>query len=204
MTLLRKGQLPVFLVNLAAIIFFSLIFIQRRNYEFILYIFVIIFFLCVIVLTNDKVRYPNGVLWGLTLWATMHMAGGGLFIGGKKLYELMILGIVGSPYLILKYDQAVHFIGFWVATLVIYHVLVPSVKDRKSGKLSIMLVVVMAGLGLGALNEIIEFLATVLVPSTGVGGYVNTALDLVFDFLGAIGAGIFLSLKGKSRPAKPL
>lgn len=46
----------------------------------------------------------------------------------------------------------------------------------------------MAGLGVGALNEIIEFFATVVVPETGVGGYENTALDLVADLIGALSA----------------
>jgi len=197
MNFLRKGQLPIFIVSILALLFFTALFLQRRNYEFIIYVFVIIFFLCVILFTNRKVRYPNGVLWGLTLWAIMHMAGGGLFIGGKKLYEMMIIDIVGPPYLILKYDQAVHFIGFWVAAIVMYHVLLPRLKEKMPARFSIMLVVVMAGLGLGALNEIIEFLATVLVPSTGVGGYVNTALDLAFDLLGAIGAGMYLSVSRK-------
>jgi len=43
-----------------------------------------------------------------------------------------------------------------------------------------------AGLGLGALNEIVEFIITVVVQSTGVGSYVNNALDLVFNFVGAL------------------
>ena len=44
----------------------------------------------------------------------------------------------------------------------------------------------MIGLGFGGLNEIIEFGATVISPNTGVGGYVNTALDLVADLIGAL------------------
>jgi len=36
------------------------------------------------------------------------------------------------------------------------------------------------------LNEIVEFFATVILPETGVGGYINTSLDLVFNLLGAL------------------
>ena len=195
MKYLRKDQIPVFGVNVIALAIFSILFFSRKNYEFIMYIAVIIVFLLLLLFSNPKVNYSNGVLWGLTAWAILHMAGGGLYIGEKKFYGLMILPLVGDPYFILRYDQVVHFIGFWVATIVMWQVLLPHLKEKTSKKFSITLVVVMAGLGLGALNEIVEFAATVIVPDTGVGGYTNTALDLVFDFFGCIGAAVYLKTK---------
>ena len=195
MRYLRNDQIPVFAVNVIALAIFSILFFSRKNYEFIMYIAVIIIFLILLLLSNRKVNYSNGVLWGLTAWAILHMAGGGLYIGEKKFYELILIPVVGDPYHILKYDQAVHFIGFWVATIVMWQVLRPHLKTGKPEKFAIALVVVMAGLGLGALNEIVEFAATVIVPDTGVGGYTNTALDLVFDFLGCIGAAVYLKTK---------
>ena len=42
-----------------------------------------------------------------------------------------------------------------------------------------------AGLGFGALNEVVEFVATLLVPETNVGGYRNTGWDLVANLVGA-------------------
>jgi len=50
-------------------------------------------------------------------------------------------------------------------------------------------------MGAGALNEIVEFVATVLVPETNVGGYYNTALDLVFNAAGALVAGLYIFFK---------
>ena len=194
--LLKKDQIPILITNIIALIIFSFVFFSRKNYEFIIYIGVIIFFLLVIVYSNKKINYPNGVLWGLTLWSVLHMSGGGIFIGGKKLYELMIFQIVGSPYNIFKFDQFVHIVGFWVATIVMYHLLKPLLKEKKWISLSI--VVVMAGLGVGALNEIVEFMATVIIPETGVGAYVNNSLDLVSNLVGAIGAMIYLIIKEKN------
>ena len=43
------------------------------------------------------------------------------------------------------------------------------------------------GVGLGALNEVVEFAATRFM-STNVGGYVNTGWDLVANLVGAAGA----------------
>ena len=42
------------------------------------------------------------------------------------------------------------------------------------------------GLSDAQLNEMIEFSAVLMVPDTNVGGYYNTALDLVFNALGAV------------------
>lgn len=188
---LRKGQLPIFIVNIAALLIFAFIFAKRKNYEFMIYIGVIIFFLFLILHTNKKISYPNGVLWGLTFWSILHMSGGGIYINGKKLYTLMLYPLVGEPYLIFKFDQFVHIVGFFAATLVVYHLIKPKlIKDHKWAALSI--VVVMAGFGLGALNEVVEFIATVITPETGVGGYENTALDLVSNLIGAVLAMVYI------------
>jgi putative membrane protein len=184
---LKRSQMPILLVNGVALALFAVLFASRKNYEFLMYIGVIIFFLAVILGTNRRIDYPNPVLWGLTTWALMHMAGGGLYIGGIKLYEVILIPI-SETYSIFRYDQLVHIVGFGVATLVMFHLLKPLLKDDLRGRVALSIVVVMAGLGVGALNEIIEFLATVLVPETGVGGYTNTALDLVSDLVGAMGA----------------
>jgi putative membrane protein len=98
----------------------------------------------------------------------------------------MLLPIVGDPYHIFKYDQFVHIVGFGTATLAMYYLLKPLLREDLKKWTALSIVVVMAGLGVGALNEIVEFAATVLVPETGVGGYINTSLDLVADLIGAI------------------
>jgi hypothetical protein len=41
-------------------------------------------------------------------------------------------------------------------------------------------------MGLGGLNEMIEFSAVLLVPDTNVGGYYNTALDFVPNAIRAV------------------
>ena len=197
MIIIKKGQIPILLVNVIALTCFSVLFVRRQNYEFLLYVGVIIFFLVLILLTNRKVNLPNNVLWGLTAWSLLHMAGGGLYIGGKKIYELILIPLVGDPYYIFRYDQFVHIVGFGTATLVMYALLKPSLRENLNRWVSVGIVVVMAGLGVGALNEIVEFLATVLVPETGVGGYINTALDLVSNLIGAIVAMVYLRLTEK-------
>lgn len=192
--MLKKGQKLILLVNLIGIIAFTFLFLSRQNYEFLIYVGVIIFFLALILFTNQKVNYPNIVLWGLTVWSFLHMSGGGVYLQGKRLYEVILISLVGAPYYILKYDQFVHAVGFGAATLAMYYLLKPHLKNNNKW-VALSVVIVMAGLGVGALNEILEFIATVITPETGVGGYINTSLDLVFNLIGAVLAMIFIRLK---------
>jgi len=182
---IRKGQLSILLFNLIAIVLFGIRFLRLANYEFIIYIGVIIFFLIAIAATNSKIYYPNLLLWGLTLWAFMHMAGGGIFIKGSRLYDIILIPL-SSKYPILRYDQVVHTVGFAAATAVMFYILKPILRPGLDRFWALSIVVIMAGLGVGALNEIVECLVAVIVSESGVGGYVNTSLDLIADLIGAI------------------
>ena len=193
MLFLKKNQYPILIVNLIFLLIYFFIFFQRKNYEFILYIGVILLFGIIIILTNKKVNYPNYILWGLTIWGFLHMSGGGILINNARLYELILIPLSES-YKIFKYDQFVHIIGFGVSTLVMYH-LIKSLLRSNHKWVALSIVIVMAGLGVGALNEIIEFIVTVIVPSTGVGGYENTSLDLVADLIGALIAMVIILIK---------
>jgi putative membrane protein len=154
----------------------------------------IILCFAVIVLSFPKVRYPIPTLLGLTIWSLLHMAGGSVFINGVLLYEIILIPISQS-YPILRYDQFVHIFGFASATLVMFDLLRPLLKDNSQHLVALSIVVIMAGLGVGALNEIVEALVSAVVVNSGVGGYINTALDLIADFLGAILAMAFIKLR---------
>ena len=43
-----------------------------------------------------------------------------------------------------------------------------------------------SGMGFGACNEVVEFVATLLIRNTNVGGYENTGWDLISNLAGAI------------------
>ena len=182
MKLVRKGQLPILITIVVMLLAFSVYYFARKNYEFIMYVFVIVFFLVLILFTNNRVKYSNTSLWGLTIWGTLHMAGGGVPVKGDVLYKLILIPITES---ILRYDQFVHIIGFGVATLIMFEILKPKLEPIKHWT-AISIVVVMAGLGVGAVNEIVEYITTLFVSETGVGGYNNTLLDLISDLIGAL------------------
>lgn len=181
----RKGQLQIMIVNLLMLVLFSVHFLANANYEFVMYIGVIVFFLIVFISTNSKVYYPNGLLWALTAWALMHLSGGALYFYDVRLYDIIIIPL-SEKLPILRYDQIVHIFGFGTATALMFYILKPLLKPKLNGYWSLSIVVIMAGLGVGAINEIVEFFTSLIVPESGVGGYINTSLDLAADLIGAI------------------
>ncbi len=182
-------------VMMAAFWGFGIHFLRNANYEFLIYIGVIFFAALLIAGTDRIVRYPFICLSGLVLWGIMHLAGGGISINGHVLYEQILVSI-SEKYSILRYDQVVHAFGFGVCVLLFYHLLSRWIKPEDRGRFSVGLTVIAAGCGLGAINENIEFLLTVFLPQTGVGGYINTSLDLWSNLIGSISAWLLIRLGG--------
>ncbi len=192
---LKKGEWFLIFFNLIYILSFALYYISIRNYEFLWYVAIIIFFFILIIATFKKSKFDYIILWGLTIWGFLHMAGGGLIINGAVLYKLQLIHLcdIGDTY-VLKFDQFVHAFGFAVTTLVAWHLIKPYLNKKVNYKIIYPLLFFIAT-GAGALNEIAEFVAVVVFEKTGVGGYYNTALDLVFNAIGSILAIIFIHIR---------
>lgn len=126
--LLEKKHYPILAFNILVILFFGSQFLFPLNYEFLIYIGVIIFFLLVILFTNKKVQYNTTLLWCLSLWSFFHMAGGGLSYNGVIWYQQILIPI-SEYYNILRYDQAIHAFGFFTATLLSYTLIKPHLKN---------------------------------------------------------------------------
>ena len=185
----------VFLFSLIYVIGFTAYYMSIRNFEFLWYVAVLVFFFSLIFLTIRKSNFDLPILWGLSIWGLLHMAGGGIKIGDGVLYGVQLLPIVtNGDFTIFKFDQAVHIFGFFVATLVVYHLLKPYLAPNTNWKV-IYFVIIAAGTGLGALNEMVEFVAVILLPETGVGGYANTSLDLISNLIGASLAAVFIHIR---------
>lgn len=165
---------------------FTAWFLWTGNYEFIVYVATMVLFIALVGLSLRVAEYPVAMLWALSTWGLLHMAGGGVPVDGSVLYNLVLLPVatVGDS-VILKYDQAVHAFGFGVSAWLLHHLLVRHYPvTRKTA--TALVFPALASMGLGATNEIIEFSAVLAVPDTNVGGYVNTALDLCFNAVGAL------------------
>jgi len=168
----------------AVTLLFAVRFLLNANHEFLIYVVVVVAVGVFVAVSHKKVRYPFVCLVGLAVWAVLHLAGGGIRVRDDVLYGLILIPI-SETWSILRYDQVVHAFGFGVSTLIMYHLLANLLPKGDMKRFSVGLIVIMAGIGLGALNENIEFLLTVFLPQTGVGGYENTSLDLCSNLVGA-------------------
>lgn len=180
--------------------------IATGNREFGFYIVVMCVLIAAIAAVQRRVGFSGWVLWGLSLWGLAHMAGGMLPVPAswpingehRVLYSWWLI-----PSL-LKYDQIVHAFGFGVTTLVCWEGLRAMFRGLNRTELppsaGALTLCAAAGMGFGALNEVVEFVATLLVPETNVGGYLNTGWDLVSNLVGALLAAIGIRLTaGRSR-----
>ena len=171
----------------------SLLSWNRGNWEFVFYVIVVVLLALFVKGVHRRVQFSTGVLWTLAVWGLIHMLGGLVSIPASwphdgdstVLYSLWLI-----PNL-FKYDHLVHMYGFAICTWVIWQVLCPLINGNKEHTSEIVLAV-LASNGLGAFNEIIEFIAVLIIPHTNVGGYINTGWDLVFNLIGSCIAALII------------
>ena len=159
--------------------------VYQQNYEFMLYAAAVFAFLGIIQWTDSKYHYSSTSLWLVVLWIVLHILGGLWVVDGQVLYSKVLIPIVGEPYNILKYDQVVHAFCYFTVTLLMWRV-VTSISKPSASRAELLFVTVLAATAIGGVNEIIEFIATVTVPDTNVGGYENTAIDIISNLVGAL------------------
>lgn len=194
-TMLSKGKMGVALFTAAYVIAFTIWFFSIGNYEFIVYVITMVALVALVGVSLTKAQYTLPMLWALTVWGLLHMAGGGVPVGDSVLYNLRLVPILEAEGIfILKYDQFVHAYGFGVTAWVLHHLLTLHFPATR-GTVTALVFPALASMGLGAVNEMIEFSAVLMVPDTNVGGYTNTALDLCFNTLGAVIAVVLLELR---------
>jgi uncharacterized membrane protein YjdF len=122
-----------------------------------------------------------------------HLAGGLVRVGDGVLYN-------ASPGTeALRYDHFAHALGIFVGTTLLWELLVRGTRTVAEGA-PLVVLALLAGLGLGAVNETIEFLATLAHGGGGVGGYTNTGWDLVVNSLAGVAAGLAL-LRRRGAPS---
>lgn len=139
--------------------------------------------LALVAFWDSRRHFSNLVLWGLALWGTLHMAGGMIPVSGDRvLYNLWLLPFV-------RFDHVVHAVGFGFAGLAFWESVRPTVDRTVASGAAIAM---MGGLGFGALNEMVEFLITRVVPDTNIGEFENTGWDLVANTVGAGLAALWL------------
>ncbi len=202
---MKKARFPRSIILVAALYLVVAITaaVTQQNWEFLkIYIPFFIVIAGVVALMHSRVNFSKTLLWSLTLWGALHLAGGLVripdgwsFHGDHQvLYSWWVIGQW------LKYDHVVHVFGFGSCTWLSWEALRASIQYRLGRKLypsmGMIFLCIFAGMGLGAMNEIIEFIAVLSIPNTNVGGYFNTGWDLVANLAGCLIAGVLILFRG--------
>ena len=74
---------------------------------------------------------------------------------------------------------------YFVLLFVVWRLLKKSLHTNTNYHI-IYLIIFLINIGIGALNEVVEFIALLVFPQTGVCGYFNTGWDTVFKGLGSL------------------
>jgi hypothetical protein len=191
------------------IVAFAALALRRGNAEFVMYTGVVIFAAALVVWLDSRVaRIPAWILWCLSVWGLAHMLGGNLPLtrsDGERivLYSLWLIPFNATEGY-LKYDQVIHAFGFFTSTCVVATMLRPALREDSRANFGPHALAALGGMGLGALNEVVEFAAVLTLPDTNVGGYINTGWDLVYNAIGATIGGLLmwrLARRGRSAAA---
>lgn len=181
--------------NLIYVILFGIHFFMRGNFEFVWYVFIMLAIIAVFTALYLKFKFSIPTLIGLSVWGLGHMLGGSTLLTKERLYVQVLWPLFKTGELtVFSYDHLMHFYFYIVIAAVVYQIIKQDLKPKTS-KLLIAAVVIFTSMGIGALNEIFEFLPVLFLNETGVGGYFNIAWDIVFNALGALATVIYIMFK---------
>jgi uncharacterized membrane protein YjdF len=138
---------------------------------------------------DRRVGLSRVVLVGLWLWGLGHMAGGMIGLEGTRvLYNAELLYPV-------HFDNVVHFIGFGTAGLAAWE----AFRLRLPAPWMAFVMVWLLGQGVGAVNEVVEYIIAKTVEDSNIGGFDNTGRDLIANLLGSSLAGVIASQRARAR-----
>jgi len=184
-TLVRRAPWPVAFTGVHVALFSV---VGAARHETFLWVYLPALVACVAIVVFVDHRYgpiPTPLLWLLTIWAAMHLAGGLLpDPSGRKdiLYGYWVVDGV------LRWDQVVHGFGIGAATATL------AFAARDSGR-PLMWGFVLAQ-GVGLVNETAENLFAHFVANSNVGDAVNTMWDLTWHVIGATVAVVWMRRYG--------
>jgi uncharacterized membrane protein YjdF len=139
----------------------------------------------------------RSTLWWLAAAGWVHLAGGLLpspEAGAPILYETWLIdGVV-------KFDQLAHAAICAVVTMAVFEVLGHVLDPRHAGPAARAVLALLICWGLGAANELFEFLSALRFEDSYAGGLDNAGWDLAFNTVGSLTAALCCAVLAAPRP----
>lgn len=184
----RRKITILYIATIAYFLLSAFFYLNKGNYEFIYYIGLMVITISYFYFKHEDFKFTFEIYVGLSIIGFLHALGGILHFNGLRLYDI--------HFWKFGYDNFVHFIASLIMTLIAYNLIKPNLKEdflKKPWKLGFFIVVI--AIGLGVFVEIGELIAVIFLHAEqAVGDYLNNALDLVFNLLGALAGVIYLFL----------
>ena len=175
------------------ILIFSVFSLMHQNYEFIYYSIVLLILVNFIMQLHKRMLFAGYILVGLSIVGFIHILGGNVYIDGVRLYDYYLISDI------VRYDNLVHAASSFIFTFVSYALIKPYIDpDLKVRPFSLYMIMFFSTMGIGAINEVIEYFAVIwLDVGAWVGDYYNNALDLVFNGVGSLLACFYMATRKK-------
>ena len=173
----------IFIFTVSYLAAFTVNALFQGNFEFLYYTVLMTTLIYIVVFViNRRFYLAFFILANLSLLGFLHLAGGNFEIAGQRLYDFYFVPDI------IRYDNIVHTYGTFIVTLTLYSLFADFINERIRQRYFIFsMMLVLMSIGVGTINELVEFLAVVFLnASEQVGSYFNNALDLLFNTVGSI------------------
>ena len=186
---IRQKNTLILLFTILYVLIFSISALFTENDEFFYYTLLMGVLIYIVLVINQRMHFAPFIVINLSLIGFLHLLGGNAYIGTVRLYDFYFV-----PGLI-KYDNLIHVYGTFIVTLVLYSMVSVYLNREliRNRCWVIAVALVLMAIGVGTINELVEFFAVVYFDAAEqVGDYFNNSLDLLFNTIGAIMATVIL------------
>ncbi|MFH1592481.1 MAG: hypothetical protein ABIB47_03895 [Candidatus Woesearchaeota archaeon] len=209
---MKKSTLIIFLVGILVFLFYAWYSYSSGVTDYISDSVILIGLLIVLFLVNRALNLSNFSLILVILGAVSHLSG--------------VFGWYNASPFILQYDHVTHLVGLFAISAVVFDILKPYFGKKRFLNFVLLLMIFFASLGIGSIIEQVEYVGY-LKFGTGAGllrfgglgdtpfneenlramdivggGWINTMLDLNYNFLGALAGTLVMYLINKFKLKK--
>ncbi len=176
----QKNNL-ILIFTVAYLLAFTVNALIEQNFEFLYYTVMMVILIFLVLHINKFLHLAFFIILNISILGFLHLFAGNFYIQDLRLYDFYI--IPG----IFRYDNFVHIYATFIGTLTIYSLLSNFIDERIKRRYFVFSsILILIGMGLGAVVELIEFSAVLFLDASNqVGDYYNNAFDLFFNTIGA-------------------
>ncbi len=180
--MIRRNREAALALALAVMFFSGLALVRHDTARLRPYLQVVAVLVVLTALADRAAHFSRPMVGALSSVAIVHLVGGLMTPVGNAptFYETWLIDGV------LKFDQLAHAYGSAVITVACARLVVGLLGPPKAHRWGLAFVAALMACGIGALNELVEFLFGLNNANLHAGGLENTGWDLAFNLLGAV------------------